>query len=74
MNYPPSEKMHQQRDRIERATRDIVSEHLDADLNSEDDREALVRDIIGEFHRSNCCKAPMVNGGVQCEACGSNGE
>lgn len=22
---------------------------------------------------SACCKAPMVNGGIQCETCGSNG-
>ena len=29
--------------------------------------EAMVRD------ESKCCRAPMVNGGAQCEACGSNG-
>lgn len=26
-----------------------------------------------DYKRSKCCKARMVNGGVQCEACGSNG-
>ncbi len=29
--------------------------------------EAMIRD------ESMCCKAPMVAGGLQCEACGSNG-
>lgn len=32
-----------------------------------DPYEAMVRD------ESKCCKAPMVNGGAQCENCGSNG-
>lgn len=25
-------------------------------------------------HVSKCCNAGMVNGGIQCESCGSNGE
>lgn len=31
-----------------------------------------VRKII-ESLRSKCCNTRMVNGGIQCEACGSNG-
>ncbi len=28
----------------------------------------------GGARRSQCCDAPMVNGGAQCEACGSDGK
>lgn len=38
-------------------------------------REALtqIQELIGRQIISNCCGGRMVNGGVQCEVCGSNG-